>query len=393
MPIKKIILEKANRLFRIPPEVNSFFRIEKKRTLIKRTEYIDLLSFNWNCSFDEDFSKTTESLMPAGRESIMSLKEELAGWYLKTDKVRLNPKSEIYIGGGISSSLQALSTAFIDPGDIVFVPEISIPLYRRVTYISGGEPITYSVNAVNNWQPDFEKVNSPLGRVAKFLILNSPHNPTGAALKSKDYEYLVWLAAKENIAIINDAAYRTLSGSVLDSFLSVKGSMKTGVEVSSFSYLFGLPAMNFGFVAGNKDLINGLKETDRFNGHQIPAYFVNVALDGIRQFPGKNLKEIKSKFQKSAAEADRLLEILSLESYGFNSIPFIWAKIKKRSRAVNAANILKRRSQILSLPGNILGNSGEGYLRFSLTASAESYQQAIKRTKCKLKLLKLDREE
>ncbi len=50
----------------------------------------------------------------------------------------------------------------------------------------------------NNWRPDFERINTRMGRVARLLFLNSPHNPTGAELSEKELANLVWLAGKEN---------------------------------------------------------------------------------------------------------------------------------------------------------------------------------------------------
>ena len=153
--------------------------------------------------------------------------------------------------------------AFIDHGDITFVPGLGLPTYRRVVAACGGEPVAYSVMSKDNWKPNFERVGTRLGRVARVMFVNTPHNPTGAELDEKEMADLVWLASKENIMIINDAAYQNISERKSTSLLSITGGRKVGVEVGSFAYHFGLPSMPLSFVVGNPEIISGLKLSSR----------------------------------------------------------------------------------------------------------------------------------
>jgi len=85
----------------------------------------------------------------------------------------------------------------------------------------------------------------------------------------------------------------------------------------------------------------------------------------------------------------KLLDILELESAGHNSVPFIWAKINGRRSSSTAAKILYHGGKILVVPGTEFGESGEGYLRFSLTATPESYVAASQRIKKRQRLFQL----
>lgn len=393
MLVKKVVIDKANRLYQLPPDIQSFVPAEPRRSLVRKTEVLDLASFTWPAGDERDLLEGQTGLQPASRERLNNLKEELAGWFHTYHGAKIEPAKEIFIGGGISSLMFTIALAFIDNGDIAFVPELGIPLYRRVTTACGGEAVSYSLSSKNDWLPDFERVHTRLGRVAGILFLNSPHNPTGGELSEKNMADLVWLAGRENIIVVNDAAYAAISGRKQVSLMSINGGNKIGVEIYSFAYHFGLPAMPFGFVVGNREIVSGVKLASRLVPSFIPDSYVDLALRGIRQFPNDLLKETRAAMARNSAEGAKLLNILGLEKAGFDTVPFIWAKIERRRQAATATALLYRRSRILAVPGTAFGDTGEGFLRFSLTVPPASYSAAVQRLRRKRKRAKLDVEK
>ncbi len=389
--IKKVIIDKANRIFQMPPDLFSFTRDSEKKTFIKKSELIDLGRFNWPVKYDTISHSDKTVFIPATTEKINQLKETIADWFSKIHNVKLNSKKEIFIGGGISSMLLNISLAFVDNGDVVFTPELGIPHYKSVITSCGGEPVNYSVSLKNNWQPEFERINTRLGRVARLLILNNPHNPTGTVLNEDNLENLIFLAGRENIAIINDAAYQSVPDRLPCSILSIAGGKKIGLELYSFSYQFGLPAMPFGFAVGNKDLISGLTMAAKLNPSFIPEFYIDMALHSIRHYPNENLKSAQKHFQNCTGAALKFIDQLNFEKHGQQSIPYLWAKIEKRKGSMTLASQLYRKHRILVVPGKAFGDSGEGFLRLSLTATSESYEKASQRVKKILRLRKRDR--
>ncbi len=388
MIIKRSVIDKANRLYQLPPDIFSFTREKARPAGLKKIELLDLARFNWPVQMEDDNIPAGPQFKIAGRQSLLRLKEALADWLSARHGVKLNPAKEIFIGGSISSLILTTAMAFIDNGDIVFVPELGLPLYKKVTTACGGEPVHYSISRKNDWNPNFERITTRLGRVARLLFLNSPHNPTGASLGSKEMEDLVWMASRENIVIINDAAYQSIDPRASTSLLSVTGGKKVGAEVYSFAYLLGLPSLPFGFVVGNRDIISGLESATSLLPTNIPEFHVDMALNAIRQFPGEQLKLTREAMRRSSAEATKLLSLLSMEKSGYDTTPFVWAKLSGRRNARTQAGVLYRRSRILVAPGSAFGDTGEGYLRLSLTAPPEEYQAAQSRLKRKVNLIK-----
>jgi aspartate/methionine/tyrosine aminotransferase len=223
--------------------------------------------------------------------------------------------------------------------------------------------------------PQFDRLNTGLGRVARLLFLNSPHNPTGAELTEKDLAELIWLAGRENILLVNDAAYAGLLHRPPASLLAIKGSKRAGVELYSFSYLFGLPRLPFGFAVGNRELISGLKRVASL----MPTRFIDLAIDGIRKFPSAPLTSLRDRVKAAAASADRLASALRLETAGHPGVPYLWARIDRRTSSATFARSLLKRSRLVVAPGAGFGENGEGYVRFSLLAGAERFDEAAGR--------------
>ncbi|MFZ1684739.1 MAG: aminotransferase class I/II-fold pyridoxal phosphate-dependent enzyme [Candidatus Zixiibacteriota bacterium] len=381
MLIKKVIIDKADRMYQMPLDILSFLPAGKRQPLLKRPAIIDLASFKWPVTFPSQEQVAATDLAPASEERLDELKEVIAGWMLANHQVRLNPAREVFIGGGISQMAFALGLATIDAGDVAFVPELALPLYRKVVVACGGDPIFYPFSPKTNWRPDFEKIKSRIGRIARVLFLNSPHNPTGSELTEKDLAALVLMASRENTVVVNDAAYQSISGRLPVSLLGVEGARKVAIELYSFSYNFGLPPLRFGFAVGNRDLVGGLKMAYSLMDQSIPGYYVELALRAIRQYPNAALTSTRTLLGETSGEAAELLRLLNLDVYPSPGVPFLWGRIERRAASSTLVRLLYRRNRVLIAPGTSFGDSGQGFVRLSLTAGPKAYAEAIARVK------------
>lgn len=385
--LKKVLIDKADRLYQMPPGLLAFAEAERKRTLFRRDGIIDLASFVWPVSFEPSMHVEPADLIAADEGQIDALKEELAGWLNKRFQVRLVPDREIFVGGSITHLIYQLAMAYVDVGDVAFVPSLGVPTYRSAVMAFDGEPIGYSISSKADWAPQFDRLNTGLGRVARLLFLNSPHNPTGAELTEKDLAELTWLAGKENILLVNDAAYAGLPHRPPASLLTIKGSKRVAVELYSFSYLLGLPPLPFGFAVGNREVISGLKRVANLLQTQLPGYFVTMAIEALRHHPSRGLSSVREKIKAAASAADRLATVLRLEPAGHPDVPYLWARIERRASSGTLARMLLKRMRLVVAPGEGFGENGEGYVRLCLLAGADKFEEAISRVE-KRRLLK-----
>ena len=102
--IKKVIIDKANRLFQMPPDIFSFTKDNQRKPIIKKSELLDLGHFNWPVDLLKDSFPDENGFTAASKDDINNLKETLSDWFSKTHNIKLAPSKEIYIGGSISNN-------------------------------------------------------------------------------------------------------------------------------------------------------------------------------------------------------------------------------------------------------------------------------------------------
>jgi LL-diaminopimelate aminotransferase len=389
--IKKVVLDKADRLYHFPFDLEDFFPKRTIRGTEGRLPIIDLGHFRWPGE-ETNISATGNSRKMAGPEDISRLKAALAGWLKNEYRLEIDPRREIYIGHGIRRILFDFCLAFVEHGDIVLCPEPGLPFYRRHTISAGGIPVFYQMNERTGFKPSLKQLSVNLGKTAKILILNNPQNPLGTVLDETDLEGLIRIASKTNLFIINDAAYCSLSEERYASILSIPGGDKVAIEIFSFPFTFGLPYLPFGFAVGSSEAISGLETIAKTTGVFIPQAWVEGTLRAMAEFPSSELKNIRKNISQARLAAKEMAEQMGWRIVGSDSSPFLWLKIPERRLAASFAGTLLRRRKILTLPGNALGESGEGYIRLSLTAPAVDFRAAGERNSRRM-ILRRKREE
>ncbi|SYZ72618.1 putative LL-diaminopimelate aminotransferase [Candidatus Zixiibacteriota bacterium] len=387
--IKKVILDKADRIYHFPFDPEEYF---PKRTMAARERglpIIDLGHFRW----PGDIPQAGADMQMASGEELLKLKRILADWLKKECGLKVNPRREIYLGHGIRRIMLDLSLAFVESGDIVLCPEPGLPVYRKNVICAGGVPVSYTLSEKTNYKPSLKKIAARLGKAAHIIILNNPHNPLGSILDETELEELVRMASKENLFIVNDAAYCSLTSDKYVSPLAIPGGDRVAAEVFSIPFAFGLPPMPFGFAVGSSEIISGLETIGRATGNFIPRGWIDLAIKGVENFPSPALKEIRKNVQQSRLAAREVADRLGWKCVSGDGAPFVWLKIPRRRQSSSFAAAMLRRRRILTLPGSAFGESGEGYLRLSLTASADDYRKAGERVTRKNILKKGIREE
>jgi len=381
--IKKVVLDKADRLYHFPFDLEEFYPKRALKTGEKRIPIIDLGHFDWPI---KEASVPGDSLGMAGNDDLQRLKDAVSGWLKKKLGIGVDPRREIYIGQGIHRIVFDLFMAYVEYGDIVLCPEPGMPFYRRLAISVGGVPVTYPINSHSNYKPAFVKLASHLGKAAKIIILNNPNNPFGTMLDETDLNELLRIASKQNLFVVNDAAYCTLAEEKFIPLRSIPGGDKVSLEIFSFPYSFGMPYLPFGFAVGTPEVISGLINIRKTIGLALPKIWIDTAIKAIEDYPNTDLKDVRKLIARSRLEAARLVEKAGWSRIGERSCPFLWVKIPDRKNASTYAATLLRRRKILALPGTAFGEIGEGYLRLSLTAGPDNYIEAVQRLSKKLTL-------
>ena len=149
-------------------------------------------------------------------------------------------------------------------------------------------------------------------------------------LDETDLNELLRIASKQNLFVVNDAAYCSLAEEKFIPLWSLPGGDKAGLEIFSFPYTFGMPYLPFGFAIGTPEVIGGLINIRKTIGLTLPKIWIDSAIKAIEDYPNDDLKEVRKLIAKSRLEAARLIEKVGWNRIGDRSCPFLWVKIPDR---------------------------------------------------------------
>jgi LL-diaminopimelate aminotransferase len=387
--IKKVIIEKSDRLQKLPPAPFAEGKRFKQGLMRRGVEVIDLSELNPDSSLRDFFIPSfdrSEIFATSDSNLIAELKSEIGKWLEQRYELKVKPEKEIFPFFGEGKVTYHLLLGFINPGEIVAVTDPCDPVYKRASILAGAEVESIPLLERNDYLPNLGAIFSsrktklsilPLARIPKILFLNYPHNPTTSLADSAFFQEVVKWAAQNNVLVINDASGNEIcyDDYVPVSLLQTKGAKKLAVEKFSFSALTGF---KFGFLVGNKGIISGVESVEGAFGQRTSKASALLALEILR-----NYSQISQKNnQEFASRKEALMEGLYMLGWKVKKPkvgPFVWVKIPAKYSSVGFSRMLLRKTGVVFSPGFGFGEYGEGYIRIALNLPADQIQKALER--------------
>ncbi len=140
---------------------------------------------------------------------LLALREQLAQQLSLHRGVRCDPDSEITIVPGATEGIFCAVTACVRPGDEVILLDPSYDSYRPAVELAGGVPVHVPLSSPD-FTPDWDRVRDAITPRTRMIMINSPHNPTGATLSRTDLDQLAELAEQHDLLVCSDEVYEHL---------------------------------------------------------------------------------------------------------------------------------------------------------------------------------------
>ena len=380
-------MELAKRLNRLPPYL--FVEINRKIAEL-RARGEDIISFTIG---DPDLptpSHIIEYMCQAAHDPINHRYPETAGlpelcqaiaeWYEKRFGVTLNPAKEVLPLIGSKEGIGHMALCFIEPGDLVLVPDPGYPPFSMGTILAGGKPYFMPLKEENDFLPNIEAIPAKTAGRAKLMWLNYPNNPTGAIAGLDFFERAIYFAQEHNLAICHDAAYTEVAfdGYKPPSFLQIPGAKKIGVEFHSLSKTYHMTGWRIGMVVGNADMVNALFRVKSNLDSGIPQAIQHAAVEALRGSQ-EHIVECNAVLQRRRDKLVKVLNEIGLKARIPKATFYVWAKIPKGYASIDFTKKLLDEAGIAVTPGIGYGKEGDGYIRYSLTISDDHLEEGMSR--------------
>ncbi len=312
-------------------------------------------------------------------------REAIARWYKVRFNLDFDPNEEISNVIGGKEGVANIARAFINHGDIVLCPNPGYPVYENgATKLSDAKPYSMPLLKENNFLPDLDSIDKQILKKAKLMYLNYPNNPTGAIAPKEFLKKAVDYADDYNFYIIYDNPYSefTFDDYIAPSILQIDPNH---VEINSASKMFNMTGFRCGWVAGNRDIVQGLRKVKSQIDSGCPKFIQRAVIKGLNEYKSEKKPEIIERTIKTYQRRRDIL-IKGLNDIGWTTDKpqatfYIWTQIPKKYREISCMDFVKKLIEIgvVITPGIGFGQYGEGFVRFALTQPEQRILEAIER--------------
>ncbi|HEY1276958.1 MAG TPA: aminotransferase class I/II-fold pyridoxal phosphate-dependent enzyme [Thermoleophilaceae bacterium] len=172
-----------------------------------------------------------------------ALREEIAGLYEGVEP------GDVLVFAGAEEAIFAFANVALGPGDHAVVVWPAYQSLHEVARSAGAEVTLMRLEHDSGWALDLDAVERVITPSTRAIVVNFPHNPTGAHLGAADYERLLALADEAGAALFSDEVYRWLEYDERERLPAAVERSSRAVSLGVMSKTFALPGLRIGWVA------------------------------------------------------------------------------------------------------------------------------------------------
>lgn len=307
------------------------------------------------------------------------LRNAISQWYKKWYNVDLNPDTEILPLIGSKEGIMHICMTYLDKGDEVLVPNPGYPTYQSAVKLAGGKCVDYRLKEKIGYEPDFERLEKKNLKKVKLMFVNYPQMPTGRLPSKELFEKIVDFGKKHEILIVHDNPYSFILNENPMSLLSIEGAKDCSLELNSLSKSHNMAGWRVGMLCGAQERID---EVLRFKSNMDSGMFLPLQLAAAKALTlGREWHdEVNAIYRQRREKVFRLLQLLNCKFSNEQAGMFVWAKIPSQYKDGYAlSDEVLYHSNVFITPGGIFGDAGNKYIRVSLCAPVEKFEEAIQR--------------
>ncbi len=180
-------------------------------------------------------------------------------------------ETEVTITAGGTEAIFSAIAALVNSGDEVILFDPAYDSYDPAIRLNGGIPVQINLNPPH-FSIDWQEVKDKITSRTRMIMINTPHNPTGAVLKEEDLKNLEELALKYGLIVLSDEVYERLIFDNLKhkSVLKYQGLASQSIAVFSFGKTFHATGWKVGYAVAPDFLTKEIRKA-----HQFVTFSVN----------------------------------------------------------------------------------------------------------------------
>lgn len=316
----------------------------------------------------------------AAGDGLLALREQLAQLFLKRDQLQLDPITEITITPGATIGIFSVIQAIIHQDDEVIIFDPSYDSYAPSVQLVGGKAIHIPLNAPE-FSVDWNQVKSAITDKTRMVIVNTPHNPTGAIWSKQDWLNLIELIQDKNIIVLSDEVYEHLifDGEKHYSALSFPELRDRSFVVGSFGKTFHVTGWKTGYCIATPELMKVFRQIYQF-ANFCGVTPVQMALANFMQQHPEHIDGLSSFYQQKrdlfiSGIADSKFSLIPSQGTFFQNVDY--SQIRPDLNDVEMCKFLAEEHKIVAIPVSVFYKQAPKNLRLVRFCFAKKEQTLI----------------
>jgi N-succinyldiaminopimelate aminotransferase len=320
---------------------------------------------------------------PPGR-GILPLRQAIAAHSSRHYGLNYDPETEVLVTTGATEALAASILAFVNPGDEVIALEPFYDSYAASIELAGGQRV-----GVPLFGPDFKLDHAELAAAftsrTKAVLINTPHNPTGAVLDRDDLGMIAQLAQQHDVVVICDEVYEHLTFDDAEHLplATFPGMGERTVRISSAGKTFSATGWKIGWALATPELINEITAVKQFLSYVSGGPFQPAVARALNE--GDDwVEKARLDLQDRRDQFADGLRSVGLQPLVPRGTYFMSTDVQRLgySDGVEFCRELPRRCGVVAIPHQVFydrAEAGKPYVRWAFCKQEEALDEAIRR--------------
>jgi len=296
---------------------------------------------------------------------------------------------QITVGTGGKQVIYNTFMATLNKGDEVIIPAPFWVSYPDMVLLAGGTPKIIKCEEKDGFKLSAKKLEKAISKKTKWLILNSPSNPTGAGYTKEEIEDLSKVLLKhKKILILSDDIYEHIryEGFNFFTIAQISELKERTLTMNGVSKSYAMTGWRIGYAAGPKEIINAIRKIQSqstSNPSSISQAAAVEALNGQQNFIKERAEAFRERRDFVVNSLNNIKGINCLNPNGaFYVFPSCKGLLNKKTKLKTDTEFVQKlleKSMVAVVQGSAFGL--EGYFRISYATSMENLKKAITRIK------------
>jgi aspartate aminotransferase len=354
---------------------------------MRRAGIDDIISFGGGepC-FDTPL--TVQDAAIAGLRAGKTKYEPTAGDYELREEISKKFKEHNHINAGVEDILVTpggkfavfmVSQAMLQPGDKVMALEPAWVSYVSNAELAGAEVIHIPSYEENGFQPDLDLIRKKMDKSVRFIVMNSPSNPTGAVYLPDTIREIARIAQQYGALILSDEIYEDIL--YQGERFSPGSEFENVITINGFSKTYAMTGWRLGYVTAPREIIDGMIKIYQQSATCVTSFAQSGAIDALRnpKAAAESRKMIEGYHERCVLISELIQESGFFKGFAPHGAFYAFPSYTFKRSSLEVANLLLEKAHVATVPGSAFGPCGENHIRFSYSTSKENIIEGFRR--------------